>query len=121
MATGSTKKFVETDEKPNTIDLTPDGKMLFVSCRGENNEQTYYLPGPEWGSILVFDTADGRPLDALIAGNQPTALDVSDDGSLLVFSDFLDNRLRVYEIPDYEVFAAADGGRYEEHFAEIAK
>jgi YVTN family beta-propeller protein len=121
MATGSTTKFVETDEKPNTIDLTPDGKMLFVSCRGENNEKTYYLPGPEWGSILVFDTTDGRPLDALIAGNQPTALDVSDDGSLLVFSDFLDNRLRVYEIPGYDVFAAAEGGRYDEHFAEIAK
>jgi YVTN family beta-propeller protein len=121
MATGSTTKFVDTDEKPNTIDLTPDGKMLFVSCRGENNEKTYYLPGPEWGSILVFDTADGRPLDALIAGNQPTALDVSDDGSLLVFSDFLDNRLRVYEIPGYDTFAAAGGGRYDEHFAEIAK
>ncbi|MRS12539.1 MAG: PEGA domain-containing protein [Actinobacteria bacterium] len=119
--TGVTTKFVDTDEKPNTIDLTPDGKMLFVSCRGENNPKSYYIPGPEWGSILVFDTATGAPLDALIAGNQPTALDVSDDGKLLIFSDFLDNRLRVYEIPPYETFAKAGGGRYEAHFAEIAK
>jgi len=121
MVTGATTKFVDVDEKPNTIDLTPDGKMLFVSCRGENNEKSYYIPGPEWGSILVFDTATGAPLDALIAGNQPTALDVSDDGKLLIFSDFLDNRLRVYEIPVYETFTKAGGGRYDEHFAEIAK
>lgn len=121
MKTGTTTKFVDVDAKPNTIDLTPDGRMLFVSCRGENNAKSYYLPGPEWGSILVFDTATGEPLDALIAGNQPTALDVSDDGKLLIFSDFLDNRLRVYEIPPYETFARAKGGRYEAHFAEIDK
>ncbi len=121
MAAGTTVKFLDVDEKPNTIDLTPDGRMLFVSCRGENNPKSYYIPGPEWGSILVFDTTDGTPLDALIAGNQPTALDVSDDGKLLIFSDFLDNRLRVYEIPPYETFAKAGGGRYQAHLAEIAK
>ncbi|MDZ4654798.1 MAG: beta-propeller fold lactonase family protein [Coriobacteriia bacterium] len=121
MVTGKTTKFIDVDEKPNTIDLTPDAKMLFVSCRGENNPKTYYIPGPEWGSILVFDTGNGTPLDALIAGNQPTALDVSDDGKLLIFSDFLDNRLRVFEIPDYATFTAGGGGRFEAHFAEIKK
>lgn len=121
MKTGATTKFVDVDDKPNTIDLTPDGTMLFVSCRGANNPKSYYIPGPEWGSILVFDAASGKPLDALIAGNQPTALDVSDDGKLLIFSDFLDNRLRVYEIPSYETFAKAGGGRFEAHKAEIRK
>ncbi len=121
MATGATTKFVDVNKKPNTIDLTPDGRMLFVSCRGENNPKSYYLPGPEWGSILVIDTTTGRPLDALVAGNQPTALDVSDDGKLLVFSDFLDNRLRVYEIPPHATFAAGGGGRFEAHKAEIRK
>ncbi len=121
MNTGTTTKFVDVDSHPNTIDLTPDGRMLFVSCRGANNPKSYYLPGPEWGSILVFDAATGAPLDAVIAGNQPTALDVSDDGKLLIISDFLDNRLRVYEIPSYETFAAGGGGRFEAHKAEIAK
>ncbi|MHB1340538.1 MAG: PEGA domain-containing protein [Coriobacteriia bacterium] len=121
MKTGKTTKFVDVDEKPNTIDLTHDGRVLFVSCRGENNAKSYYLPGPEWGSVLVFDTTNGKPLDALIAGNQPTALDVSDDGKLLIFSDFLDNRLRVYEIPDYETLVAGNGGRFEAHNAEIKK
>jgi DNA-binding beta-propeller fold protein YncE len=121
IAAGTTKKFVDTDQKPNTIDLTPDGKLLFVSCRGANNPKSYYIPGPEWGSILVFDTASGEGLDAVVAGNQPTALDVSDDGKLLVFSDFLDNRLRVYEIPPYEEFASGGGGRFEARLAEIRK
>ncbi|MGB4593514.1 MAG: PEGA domain-containing protein [Coriobacteriia bacterium] len=121
MKTGKTTRFVDVDEKPNTIDLSPDGKVLFVSCRGENNAKSYYLPGPEWGSVLVFDTTNGKPLDALIAGNQPTALDVSDDGKLLIFSDFLDNRLRVYEIPDYKTLVAGNGGRYQAHFAQIKK
>lgn len=118
---GTTEKFVDTDQKPNTIDLTPDGKLLFVSCRGANNPKSYYMPGPEWGSILVFDTKTGEGLDAVIAGNQPTALDVSDDGGLLVFSDFLDNRLRVYEIPPYEEFADGRGGRFEARLSEIRK
>jgi len=121
MRTGATTKFADADEKPNTIDLSPDGKMLFVSCRGENNPKSYYLVGPEWGSIIVYDTTTGKPLDALICGNQPTALDVSDDGALLIGSDFLDNRLRVYEVPSYETFAAAGGGRYQAHLSEIAK
>lgn len=121
MNTGAVTKFVDTDSHPNTIDLTPDGRLLFVSCRGRNNPKSYYLPGPEWGSILVFDAATGKPLDALIAGNQPTALDVSDDGKLLVFSDFLDNRLRVYEIPPFDEFANGGGGRFEAHKALIRK
>jgi len=121
MKTGATTKFVDTDEKPNTIDLSPDKKMLFVSCRGENNAKSYYVPGPEWGSILVFDAGNGKPLDAVIGGNQCTALDVSDDGKILIFSDFLDNRLRVYEVPSYETFLKGNGGRYQAHFAEIKK
>ncbi|TLM79461.1 MAG: hypothetical protein FDZ70_03035 [Actinobacteria bacterium] len=118
--TGETKKFVDTDEKPNTIDLSPDAKVLFVSCRGENGSN-YYVPGPEWGSILLLDAATGKPLDAIIGGDQCTALDVSDDGKTLVFSDFLDNRLRVYDVPGYAVLAKGGGGRYQAHLGEIRK
>jgi len=121
MSTGKTWVFTETDEKPNTIDLSPDGKVLFVSCRGENNSVSYYMPGPEWGTILLFDAATAEPLDAIIGGNQCTALDVSDDGSLLVFSDFLDNRLRLYAVPSFETLAAGNGGRWISHFTDLSK
>jgi hypothetical protein len=48
-------------------------------------------------------------------------LTATDDGKLLVFSDFLDNRLRVYEIPPYKEFANGGGGRFEARLAEIRK
>lgn len=121
MTTLKTRVFAETDNCPNTIDISPDGKVLFVSCRGANNPKSYNLKGPEWGTVLLFDTTTGKPLDAIIGGNQCTALDLSDDGTLLVFSDFLDARLRVYEVPPYEVLARGKGGRYKAHLAEIVK
>ncbi|MBW3603588.1 MAG: YncE family protein [Actinobacteria bacterium] len=115
------RRFVRTDEKPNTIDLGADGRVLYVSNRGENNPQSYYLPGPERGSVLAFDAATGEPLDAIVGGNQTTGLDVSDDGQLLAFSDFLDNRVQVYEIPPYDDLAAGDGGRFGPHRDDLVK
>ena len=106
-----TEKFTDTDYNPNTIVLSPDKKILFVSCRGINNPSgNYYIPGPEWGSVLLFNTETAEMLDAIIAGNQPVALDISPDGKFLVFSDFLDGRLKVYEIPSYEELKKGNGG-----------
>ena len=105
---------------PNTIDLTPDGRVLYVSNRGRNGA-SYYLPGPEWGSVLAIDTASGKVLDAMVGGNQTTGLDVSADGRLLAFSDFLDNRIHIYAVPPYQRLAAGGGGRAAAHRAELAK
>ena len=121
MNTLKTRLFATTDNCPNTIDISPDGKVLFVSCRGANNPKSYNLKGPEWGTVLLFDTATAKPLDAIIGGNQCTALDLSDDGKVLVFSDFLDARLRVYEVPPYEVLEKGNGGRYKAHLSEVVK
>jgi YVTN family beta-propeller protein len=111
MKTGKTRRFARVGHKPNTIALSPDGRVLFVSNRGANNAVSYYLIGPEWGSIMLLDAHTGRPLDGVVGGNQCTALAISADGALLVFSDFLDNRLRVYEVPEYAKLAAGRGGR----------
>ena len=115
-------KFAATDNNTNTIDLSPDKKILFVSCRGLNfSQDNYYVPGPEWGSVLLFDTETGEMLDAIVGGNQPTALDVSPDGKYLVFSDFLDGRLKVYEIPSYEELKNGNGGRSKVYKNELKK
>jgi len=115
-------KFAGTDKNTNTIDLSPDKKILFVSCRGLNfSADNYYVPGPEWGSVLLFDTETGKILDAIIGGNQPTALDVSPDGKYLVFSDFLDARLKVYKIPPYEELKNGNGGRSGVYKSELKK
>jgi YVTN family beta-propeller protein len=120
LRTEKVRKLARTDAKPNTIDVTPDGRVLYVSNRGENGS-SYYLPGPEWGSVLAVDTATGRVLDAIVGGNQTTGLDVSPDGQTLAFSDFLDNRVTLYAIPAYAALASGHGGRATAHLADIPK
>lgn len=121
LATGAVRKLADTDNTPNSIDLSPDGRVLYVSNRGRNNPVSYYLPGPEWGSVLAIDTATGRLLDAIVGGNQTTGLDVSPDGLILAFSDFLDDRVQVFAVPEHGVLMNGDGGRAAEHVAEVQK
>ncbi|NTU72074.1 MAG: YncE family protein [Coriobacteriia bacterium] len=121
LKTDKTKFFAKTDHMPNTIDISPDGRVLFVSNRGANNPTSYNLRGPEWGSILLLDTRTGKPLDAIVGGNQCTALDVSNDGTLLAFSDFLDGKIRVYKVPPTEVLLEGDGGAYTAHLRKVRK
>ncbi len=116
------KKFATTDVNPNTIALSPDKKILFVSCRGINaSADNYYVPGPEWGSVLLFDTETGQMLDAIVGGNQPTALDISKNGQMLVFSDFLDSRLEIFQVPPYEILKLGQGGRSSVYKSELKK
>lgn len=119
--TDKASKLADTDRRPNTMDLSPDGLVLYVSNRGKDNPKTYYLPGPEWGTVLALDTATGRILDAIVGRNQCTGLDVSPDGSLLAFSNFLDNHIEVFRIPSYETLLAGGGGRAEQRFEDRIK
>ena len=114
-------EWASTRPKPNTIHLSPDGRVLFVSCRGPNNPESYLDPGPEWGAVLLLDTATGELLDAIVGGNQPTGLDLSADGSLLVFSDFIDNRLNLYDVPGSAELAAGGGGRASSYREDLIK
>lgn len=82
----------------NTIKLSSDNKKLFISSRGQNNNNGYLHKGPDFGKILVYDTVGKRITDWVWGGNQPTGLAVSPDNSLLVFSDFLDRRVEIYHI-----------------------
>jgi YVTN family beta-propeller protein len=120
LATERVRQLARTDKMPNTIDLSPDGKVLYVSNRGKNG-RCYCAPGPEWGSVLAIDTASGKILDAIVGGNQTTGLDVSPDGRTLAFSDFLDNRVHLYTIPDYQTLANGGGGRALAHLEDLAK
>jgi DNA-binding beta-propeller fold protein YncE len=121
LLTDQVSKLADTDQRPNSMDLSPDGKVLYVSNRGRDNADSYYVPGPEWGTILAVDTASGTILDAIVGGNQCTGLDVSPDGTLLAFSDFLDDKIRVYSIPAYETLAAGNGGRAEQRYEDMVK
>jgi DNA-binding beta-propeller fold protein YncE len=121
LASEQARLLAPTNSHPNTTDLTPDGRVLYVSNRGVNNPESYYLPGPEWGSVLAIDTTSGAVLDAIVGGNQTTGLDVSPDGRLLAFSDLLDDRVQIYEIPPHATLAAGGGGRASTHLADLPK
>jgi len=121
LVTDTVTKLADTDRRPNSMDIGPDGRVLYMSNRGKDNPKTYYIPGPEWGTILAIDTTTGTILDAIVGGNQCTGLDVSPDGTLLAFSDFLDNKIRVYSIPPYDTLVAGGGGRAEDRFEDMIK
>ena len=99
LASSAVRTLARTDSHPNTIDLDPTGRVLYVSSRGQNNPTGYGKPGLEWGTVLAIDTTSGAVLDAMVGGNQPTGLDVSPDGTLLAFTDFMDNRVELFAVP----------------------
>lgn len=84
--------------KLNTIVLDPNEELLYVSSRGRNNPESYLVPGPDFGKIYVLDTDTLDIVDWTWGGNQPTGLDISADGRILAFSDFLDNRIELYDV-----------------------
>ncbi len=113
--------FAETERNPNTITLSPDKNILAVSCRGVNNPESYYIPGPEWGSVLFFDTESGEMVDALVGGNQTTGLDIANSGNYFVYSDFLDASLTLCNFPSADEFLEGEGGASLEYKTRIKK
>ena len=112
--------LAETDPHPNTMILTPDGRLLLVSNRGENGPGGYLTVGRQRGSLLVIRRARRREiLDAVAGGMQCTALDVSPGGTLVAFSDFRDDQIHVYRLPSFEVLAEGGGGRLARHAADL--
>lgn len=121
LASEEVSELAVTDSHPNTIELSPDKRILFVSNRGENNPDTFLKAGPTWGSVVVIDAYTGAHLDGIVTGNQATGLDVSPDGRMLAVSDFLDNAVNIFAIPPTAELLAGNGGRYQAHKADIDK
>ncbi len=83
-------------EKPNTIDISADGRFLAVSCRGPNNPESYLKRSLENGKIVIIDLLNKKEVARFTAGNQPTGLDFSNIGNFLCFSNFLDNTIELF-------------------------
>ncbi len=90
------KRYVGAN--PNTLELSPDRSLLFVSVRGKNNSDTYLREGPEYGKIVVLDSETLEIKDWTWGRNQPTGLAVSPDGGRVVFTNFLDASIEVYAL-----------------------
>lgn len=99
MKTFKIEDKVTVFNNPNTIDLLND-RYLFVSSRGPNNKTDYTKRSPEDGKIQVVDTTTMKIVVTIKGGNQPTGLDVSDDGKYLCFSNFQDENIELYSISE---------------------
>jgi YVTN family beta-propeller protein len=108
MATGKVSSFTLADDKIqkrlwagynlNTLAISGDGRFLFVSSRGVNNAQTYLKKGPDFGKVTVIDAAEMKIVDWVWGRNQCTGLTLSPDDKYMVFTDFLDANVEVYDI-----------------------
>ena len=94
----SVASVVAVGPNPNTVTLSPDGSLLFVSCRGPNNPDGYELRSPQNGTIRVVSTESRETVTMIEGGNQPTGLALSPDGRYLAFSNFQDNTVELYRI-----------------------
>ncbi len=91
-------KELHIDFNPNTIALSPDGKHLFISTRGQNNPKSYLIKGYYFGKIFAVDTEKREIIHWFWGMNQPTGLAVSPDGRFLAYSNFLDYSIEVYDL-----------------------
>jgi len=81
----------------NTIVLSPDGKRIIASSRGRNNSEDYTRPGPDLGAVYLLKAEDLSLEEKIWGRNQPTGLAISPDGKYMIFTDFLDKNLELYE------------------------
>ena len=88
----------KTDVLPNSIDLSPDKRYLFVSTRGPNHPDGYLNRSIYPGHVDIIDLQEKKMICQFTGGTQPTGLDVSPDGSFFVFSNFQDHNIEIYSI-----------------------
>jgi DNA-binding beta-propeller fold protein YncE len=88
-------------EKPNTIDLTSNGKYLFVSDRGPNNPKGYTIKSLIPGDVRIFDTAAHTLVKTIPGGTQPTGLDISPDDKMFASTNFQDDNFSLFELTGF--------------------
>ncbi len=87
-----------TRQNTNSVDLSSDGRLLAISCRGPNNPGGYELRSPSGGFVQIYDTTNGALLATIEGGLQPTGLDISNDDKLLAFTNFQDPTVEIYSL-----------------------
>lgn len=97
LADDSLLKRIPVGPKLNTMDMSPDGRYIFISSRGTNNPETYLIKGPDFGSLSVVDTQTLEKTDWVWGRNQPTGVAVHPSLPLVAFTDFLDNNVELYD------------------------
>lgn len=84
---------------PNTIVLEPfQNRYLFVSSRTTSDKDINKINPKIMGKIDIIDTKKGRVVFTLVGGAQPTALELSRDGRVLVSAGFINDTLYFFDL-----------------------
>ncbi len=84
---------------PNTIVLSPyQNRYLYVSSRTTSNADDSKVDPKIMGKIDIVDTKKDKVIFTLVAGSQPTALEVSRDNKILISGSLIGDKLYFYDI-----------------------
>ncbi|NNM54442.1 MAG: YncE family protein [Spirochaetales bacterium] len=89
---------VAVGPNPQTLAVSPNGKILAVALRGTNNPENFALQGPDYGQVQFLDAKTGAKLGYVWGRDQPMGLAWSPSGRFLAFTDFLTGDVEVYRI-----------------------
>jgi hypothetical protein len=83
---------------PNTIVLDPlRNRYLYVSSRTSTSADDSKVDPKLMGKIDIVDTQKDKVVFTLVGGAQPTALETSRNGNLLISSGFINDRLYFFD------------------------
>jgi DNA-binding beta-propeller fold protein YncE len=84
---------------PNTIVLDPiRNRYLYVSSRTTTNKDDSTIDPKIVGKVDIIDTEKDQIVYSLVGGVQPTGLDISKDGKMLISSGLINDMLYFYDV-----------------------
>ncbi|MEW9124419.1 MAG: cytochrome D1 domain-containing protein [Thermotaleaceae bacterium] len=102
--TGKIKKKVQTGKNLHGIDMTPDGKYLYLAS-GDLKE------GEEYNYISIFDTGKNKIINSIRTNSKsPSHIDFSHDGSLAYAANIMSNEISLIDTKKMEIIATIPVG-----------
>ena len=84
---------------PNTIVLDPlKNRYLVISFRTSSNSDDSSVDPKLMGKIDIIDTQKDKLVFSLIGGVQPTGLEISKDGKMIISAGLINDRLYFYNL-----------------------
>jgi DNA-binding beta-propeller fold protein YncE len=84
---------------PNTIVLEPiRNRYIYVSHRTSTNSDDSKVDAKIMGKIDIIDTEKDQLVFSLVGGAQPTGLEVSRDGKMLISGGLINDKLYFYDL-----------------------
>lgn len=97
LETGDITKRIKVGLEPAALELSPDGKLLYVLVKSEQK-------------ISVIELEGGSVTKTCPVGPEPESIALSDDGNLIFVSDNLEGNIRVYTTDNMDLQSTIEVG-----------